>query len=127
MTTAYPAALDNFTNPASTDLLSAAGVSHADQHANANDAIEAVQARVGITDSNDSSTHEYKIRVRGVTPYADASARTTAVPSPVEGQMSYLLDTNAVEVYDGSAWTAISGGGGAAGVGLESVFLLMGA
>ena len=46
----------------------------------------------------------------GTLPYADASARTTAVPSPVEGQMSYLEDTNAVEVYDGSAWAAVGGG-----------------
>lgn len=126
MTTTYPTSLDNFTNPASTDLLSAAGVSHADQHANANDAIEALQAKVGADSSAVATSHDYLIRVRAVTPYADSSARTTAVPSPVEGQMSYLLDTNAVEVYDGSAWTSISGGG-AAGVGLESVFLLMGA
>ena len=125
MATNYPASLDSLTNPVSTDLMSAAGVNHADQHANSNDAIEALQVKVGIDSSAVTSSHDYLIRVRAVTPYADSSARTTAVPSPVEGQMSYLLDTNAVEVYDGTAWTAISGG--AAGVGLESVFLLMGA
>ena len=27
-----------------------------------------------------------------------------------EGMMSYLMDTNAVEVYDGTEWVAISGG-----------------
>lgn len=61
MTTAYPAALDNFTNPASTDLLSAAGVSHADQHANVNDAVEALQAKVGVTSSAVTSSHDYRI------------------------------------------------------------------
>jgi len=61
MTTAYPAALDNFTNPASTDLLSAAGVSHADQHANANDAIEALEAKVGVTSSAVVTSHDYRI------------------------------------------------------------------
>ena len=124
MATSYPSSLDTFTNPQSTDLLSAAGVSHADQHANVNDAVEALEAKVGANSSAVTSSHDYLIRVRAVTPYADSSARSTAVPSPVEGQMSYLLDTNAVEVYDGSAWTSISGG--AAG-GLEQTFLLMGA
>jgi len=61
MTTAFPTALDNFTNPASTDLLSQAGVSHADQHANANDAIEALEARVGITGSLDATSHDRRI------------------------------------------------------------------
>ena len=125
MATSYPSSLDTFTNPQSTDLLSAAGVSHADQHANVNDAVEALEAKVGADSSAVTSSHDYLIRVRAVTPYADSSARSTAVPSPVEGQMSYLLDTNAVEVYDGSGWTSISGGGGAGG--FEQTFLLMGA
>lgn len=125
MATSYPSSLDTFTNPQSTDLLSAAGVSHASQHANVNDAVEALEAKVGANSSAVTSSHDYLIRVRAVTPYADSSARATAVPSPVEGQMSYLLDTNAVEVYDGSAWTSISGGGGAGG--FEQTFLLMGA
>ena len=124
MATSYPSSLDTFTNPQSTDLLSAAGVSHADQHANVNDAVEALEAKVGANSSAVTSSHDYLIRVRAVTPYADSSARSTAVPSPVEGQMSYLLDTNAVEVYDGSAWTSISGGGAG---GFEQTFLLMGA
>ena len=39
--------------------------------------------------------------------FADASARTTALSGVVsEGMISYLKDTNAVEVYNGSAWVA---------------------
>jgi hypothetical protein len=41
--------------------------------------------------------------------FASASARSTAISSPSEGMMSYLDDTNAVEVYDGSAWTSVTG------------------
>jgi len=41
--------------------------------------------------------------------FADASARSTAISSPAEGQMSYLKDTNKVYAYDGSAWTEIGG------------------
>ena len=61
MASVYPGSLDNFTNPASTDLLSAAGVSHADQHANANDAIEALEAKVGVTSSAVVTSHDYRI------------------------------------------------------------------
>jgi hypothetical protein len=41
--------------------------------------------------------------------FATASARTAALPSPSEGMMSYLDSTNAVEVYDGSGWTSVTG------------------
>lgn len=47
MTTLYPGALDAFTNPASGDAMNSATVPHAAQHANANDAIEALQAKLG--------------------------------------------------------------------------------
>lgn len=43
--------------------------------------------------------------------YADSSARATALPSPAEGDLSYLSDTDTLEVYDGSAWTGVGGGG----------------
>ena len=41
--------------------------------------------------------------------YADASARTTAVPSPAAGDLSFLTSTASVEVYDGSAWVSVGG------------------
>ena len=57
--TNYPTTKDVFTNPAATDKVSV--VSHADQHANANDAIEALQTKVGIDGSAVTSTHDYKL------------------------------------------------------------------
>lgn len=47
--TSYPTSLDNFTNPSATDSVKT--VSHSQQHANANDAIEALQAKLGISAS----------------------------------------------------------------------------
>ena len=47
MTTAYPGGIDNFTNPTSTDTLSSATVPHASEHANANDAIKAIETELG--------------------------------------------------------------------------------
>lgn len=48
--------------------------------------------------------------MQGIWVFADAAARTAAVASPQEGNMSYLKDTNSTEYYSGSAWVAISGG-----------------
>ena len=42
--------------------------------------------------------------------FADSSARGTAIPSPSEGMVTYLEDTNDVEVYNGSAFTAVGQG-----------------
>lgn len=44
--------------------------------------------------------------------FANASARTTALSGVLaEGMLSYLADTNATEVYDGSSWVSVSGTG----------------
>jgi len=45
--------------------------------------------------------------MQGVWVFANAAARTSAVTSPQEGNMSYLKDTNSTEYYSGSAWVAI--------------------
>lgn len=39
--------------------------------------------------------------------YADATARTAALATPTEGQMSYLADQNTAYVFDGSSWNAV--------------------
>jgi len=54
--------------------------------------------------------------------YADSAARTSALGSAVaEGMVSYLDDTNAVEVYNGSSWGSL-GGSGATNIVLNSSF-----
>lgn len=49
MTTAFPGAIDAFTNPTATDALDSATVPHASQHANVNDAVEAIETAIGTT------------------------------------------------------------------------------
>ena len=39
--------------------------------------------------------------------FADSSARSTAISSPSEGMVSYLQDTNQIEIYTGAAWAGI--------------------
>jgi hypothetical protein len=50
--------------------------------------------------------------MQGVWVFANAAARTAAVTSPQEGNMSFLKDTNSTEYYDGSAWVAVAGTSG---------------
>ena len=43
--------------------------------------------------------------------FADSAARTTALSGVLaEGMLSYLNDTNTVQVYNGSAWVNVGGG-----------------
>jgi microcystin-dependent protein len=58
----YPVSLDNFQNPVSTDPMNSATVPHATQHANLNDAVEALETKVGIDNSADTDSHDYKLR-----------------------------------------------------------------
>ncbi len=59
MTTAFPGGLDDFNNPQSSDTLDSPP--HADQHANANDAIEALEAKVGADSSAVTSSLDYRV------------------------------------------------------------------
>ena len=61
MPTNFPTLLDEFSNPSGTDAQSSAPVLHSTQHANANDAIEALQAKVGVDGSTDPDSLDYKI------------------------------------------------------------------
>lgn len=56
MASAYPGGLDSFTNPVSTDLTNSVTVPHATQHADLNDAVEAIQAELGVAPSGASAT-----------------------------------------------------------------------
>ena len=59
MATGFPSSLDALTNPLSTDVLTSP--SHADQHTDANDAIEALQVKVGVTGSAVTTSLDYKV------------------------------------------------------------------
>jgi hypothetical protein len=50
-----------------------------------------------------------RIDLVGVLPFADSTARGTALPTPSDGQYSYLQDTNSTEYWNGSAWVFAGG------------------
>lgn len=63
MSITFPTTLDTLPNPTSTDLMENAtlALDHDQQHANANDAIEALEAKVGINGSAVTTSHDYKL------------------------------------------------------------------
>jgi len=65
MATNFPTSLDSLTNPSSGDSLSSP--SHSAQHANVNDAVEALQAKVGVDGSVVTGSLDYKVANQGLT------------------------------------------------------------
>ena len=61
MATNFPTSLDALTNPTSGQALNFP--SHSVQHANSNDAIEALQAKVGVNSSAVTTSLDYKMRI----------------------------------------------------------------
>jgi hypothetical protein len=77
MATAYPSGIDDFTNPTSTDTLNSISVPHASQHADLNDAVEAIETTLG-TDPQGSE--------------ATVSARIGALETTVDTTTTGLVD-----------------------------------
>ena len=65
MATSFPSGLDALTNPTSSDGLNSPD--HAGQHANVNDAVEALEAKVGVNGSAVTTSLDYKI-ANGILP-----------------------------------------------------------
>jgi len=61
MASNFPSSLDTFTNPSSTDAMDSVSVPHATQHSDLNDAVEALQAKVGVDSSAVTSSLDYKV------------------------------------------------------------------
>ncbi len=74
----FPATLDAFTNPLATDLENSVTVPHHGQHSDANDAIEALEAKVGVDGSIVTTSLDYKV----------ASAGMSRVETPVVGYVA---------------------------------------
>jgi hypothetical protein len=50
-----------------------------------------------------------RVDLVGVLPFATSAARATAIPTPTDGQFTYLQDTNSTEFYNGTAFEALGG------------------
>jgi len=93
MATNFPTSLDSLTNPQGTD--SVAAVSHAAQHANANDAIEALEAKVGANNSAVTTSLDYRVRT-----LENASVDTEAIQDIVGAMVSSNTETDITVEYN---------------------------
>lgn len=121
MPTQYPGAVDNFTNPTTADPMNSATVPHAAQHANANDAIEAIETVLGTNPQGTSSTVKDRIiaaegailnlnlaineRVPGE---AGSNAPGGALPN---GYVWVNTTDNSIKVWNGTTWVDPSNAG----------------
>lgn len=108
MATNFPASLDSLTNPTASDKLNSVTVPHATQHANINDAMEAVQAKVGITDSAVTTSLDYIVKgATGIRLFSPREKWNVAA-SAATGTINFDLKTAAAWYFttDASAnWT----------------------
>ncbi len=104
MPTFFPAALDTLTNPAPGPTGDSLDTGHAAQHGNANDAIEAIQARIGVTGSADPSSIDYRLSAAG--DGAAINALTEKV-TPVDADVIGLSDSAAVWVLKKLSWSSL--------------------
>lgn len=109
MTTNFPENLDQLTNPNSNDPLSSP--SHSQQHANVNDAIEALQSKVGIDGSEDTSSLDYRVTQLEASPVdieqvQDAIAAAFAAGDQTDITVSYNDALNSLTLLVNQAQTA---------------------
>lgn len=139
----YPTSLDSFTNPSSVDSLSAP--SHSQQHSDANDAIEALEAKVGIGTSTAGSAtagHVLVASAGGTTSWTTVGASAINTTGGTAGQylsagtagvaswatvtipepgLTQIVPTSIVKGASGSA--SVSTGGAVTFTGTESISL----
>lgn len=96
MTTSFPTSIDNLTNPSATTPLDGAGsviLSHADQHATVNDALEAIETVIGITNSTDATSLQFKISKTASDVQALQQTISTDVAPKVHTHSSLINET----------------------------------
>jgi len=76
MPISWPYAFDALTNPTAADKTNSTSVPHADQHANLNDIAEALQRKVGLSDSSVVGSSAASTSVSDVLYVRDSSGRT---------------------------------------------------
>lgn len=107
MATNFPTSLDSLTNPSSGDSLNSP--SHSGQHANANDAIEALQAKVGVNSSAVNTSLDYKVEHPQeviIVAVSDEETAITTGTAKVTFRMPFAMTLTAVRASLSTASTS---------------------
>lgn len=90
MSTNFPTSLDSLTNPTASNSMNSP--SHSGQHANANDSIEALEAKVGIDSSAVTTSHDYKLsRVTGSDKAASVGDNLSVFAATTSAQLAGII------------------------------------
>lgn len=98
MSIQYPNALDTFVNPTANDRLDSSTVPHHLQHANLNDAVEAIQTVIGI---NPAGIH---LTVKDRIVALESNVSTQSVLNGLTDVTISTATEGQVLRYNGSAW-----------------------
>lgn len=73
----------------------------------ANQGIRVLQSTDNPDVVDDVNTIAAALELRVVGTYNSAADRSTRVPSPVQGMVSVLKDTNTLQLYSGTTWLTV--------------------
>lgn len=120
MTTTFPTSIDVISNPSNANTLADAGLEHDLQHDFANDAIKAIEAKVGVDSSAISTTIDYilhhhshtgsdgtqVVTASAITSLAVVNSSPSSIAASIKAAASQTADTLQIQ---NSAGTAIGG------------------
>jgi hypothetical protein len=98
MPSQYPTALDNLINPTANDTLNSITVPHHSQHANANDALEAIQTVLGVNPAGSHLTVKDRIIA------AENSISNQSVLNGLTDVTINSVNNGQILRYNGAVW-----------------------
>ena len=103
MSSTFPTTLDSLTDPTSTSKLNSP--SHSQQHVNSNDALEKLEAKVGVDGSAVTTTHDYKLsgvtgtdKAASLTGTENLSGKTLIKPTVTASTQTVVADSDGATI-----------------------------
>ena len=109
MATNFPTSKDALTNPSATDEL----VGHAAQHTNINDAIEAIETVIGVTNSTDSDSLTYKVNslsasVSGIANTSDTITELLGLEGNNDLEVNGIENPTNIDSFAKASWRTVN-------------------
>lgn len=109
MATNFPTSKDVLTNPSATDEL----VGHAAQHTNINDAIEAIETVIGVTNSTDSDSLTYKVNslsasVLGLSNTSDTITELLGLEGNNDLEVNGIENPTNIDSFAKASWRTVN-------------------